>query len=225
MQELKDALSKPFRVIDISQPVSSESAFFPGDTPFSRQVTVSLKDSEVLNLTALTMSPHIGTHVDAPVHIRGSMDSSAEMVGALPLAPFIGPVEVVDIAPYNGAIDSSHLKQLSKGNAPRILIRTRHHIRYQVFENDYAYFATELIDWFRENNIVLAGLDTPSVDETTSKTLDAHHRLVSHNICWLENLDLTNAPAGEYFLIALPLKFMELEASPVRAILLDWTAR
>ena len=56
-----------YRIIDISQPISSRAACFPGDTPFSRQVTVSYQDS-VVNLTAITMSPHVGTHADAPVH-------------------------------------------------------------------------------------------------------------------------------------------------------------
>jgi arylformamidase len=61
------------------------------------------------------------------------------------------------------------------------------------------------------------------VDETTSKTLQAHHQLLAHDIYWLENLDLSQARSGKYVLVAMPLKFMELEASPVRAILLDWS--
>lgn len=38
---------------------------------------------------------------------------------------------------------------------------------------------------------------------------------------WLENLDLTAVEEGVYELVALPLKLTELEASPVRAVLLD----
>ncbi|HEY9713711.1 MAG TPA: cyclase family protein [Chroococcales cyanobacterium] len=216
-------LKQPYRFIDISQPVTSTTACFPGDVPFSRQITVSHKESNVINLTALTMSPHVGTHIDAPVHVRGTMESGEETVGALPLAPFFGPVTVLDLAPCDGAISAAMVAEKLTSGAPieRLLIKTANQIRYHVFEEKYAYFATDLVAWMAEQGIVLAGLDTPSVDHTQSKTLDAHHHLLKHNIVWLENLDLTDVVAGEYLLVAFPVKFMELEASPVRAVLLE----
>jgi Predicted metal-dependent hydrolase len=64
------------------------------------------------------------------------------------------------------------------------------------------------------------GLDTPSVDHVKAKNLSAHNILDKGGLVWLENLDLTRVTEGLYQLIALPLKFMELEASPVRAVLL-----
>ena len=63
------------------------------------------------------------------------------------------------------------------------------------------------------------GLDTPSVDEFHSKTLDSHHALRHRGIANLELLDLGGVPPGDYELIALPLKLAGLDASPVRAVL------
>lgn len=223
MNGVHDLLSKPFRIVDISQPIKSDSACFPGDTPFSREVTVSHQESNVINLTALKMSPHVGTHVDAPVHVRGTMDSAHEMVGAMALDAFVGLVEVIDISPFVGAIKPEHVQPRLKTKATRLLIRTSHQIRYQVFEKEYAYLSTELVEWLSNRGTRLVGLDSPSVDDTESKTLCAHHGLLAKDIYWLENLDLTAASCGEYFLVAAPLKFMELEASPVRALLLDWS--
>jgi arylformamidase len=225
MNGMHEVLSKPFRIVDISQPIKSDSACFPGDTPFSREVTVSHHESKVINLTALTMSPHVGTHIDAPVHVRGSMDSDIETVGSMPLEAFVGMVEVIDIAPFTGAIKPEHVDQLIKSKAVRLLIRTSHQIRYQVFEENYAYLSTELVEWLHKRGTCLVGLDSPSVDDTKSKTLCAHHHLLAKDMVWLENLDLTTAASGEYFLVAAPLKFMELEASPVRALLIDWSTQ
>ncbi|HEY9678032.1 MAG TPA: cyclase family protein [Drouetiella sp.] len=222
---MPDLLLKPFKIIDISQPIKSDSACFPGDTPFSREVTVTYEDSKVINLTALTMSPHVGTHVDAPVHVRGTMTRPEEMVGTMPLDAFLGLVEVIDIAPFTGAIKPEHIEKHLRTNATRLLIRTSHQIRYQVFEENYSYLSTELVEWLHARGMRLVGLDSPSVDDTQSKTLCAHHDLLAKDIFWLENLDLTNAQCGEYFLVAAPLKFMELEASPVRALLLDWSTQ
>lgn len=212
------------RIIDISQPVSAKSACFPGDTPFSRNVTLTVEQSGCVNLTSLTMSPHVGTHADSPVHIKGDMaDLSNGMASHLPLESYLGPVRVIDLTPLHEGITAKHfLDKVASVDqlAPRILFKTRHQIRYQVWETDYAYLTVELVEALNSKGVILTGLDTPSVDHIDSKTLDAHHKLDECKLVWLENLDLTAVTEGDYFLIALPIKFTELEASPVRAVLL-----
>ncbi|HEY9868563.1 MAG TPA: cyclase family protein [Candidatus Obscuribacterales bacterium] len=217
-------MHRPYRIIDISQPVSSRTACFPGDTPFSRQVTVSFAESKVINLTAITMSPHVGTHADAPVHVQGDMAEGSGMAASLPLENFIGPAVVFDVSPLNDAIGIEHvagkLKTLDRLPA-RVLFKTCREIRYEVFEDRYAYFSVELVQALADRGVTLMGIDTPSVDDVNSKTLDAHHALIARGLCWLENLDLTRVEEGEYVLVAPPLKLAEVEASPVRAVLLE----
>jgi arylformamidase len=65
----------------------------------------------------------------------------------------------------------------------------------------------------------LVGIDSQSVDPADSKTLDSHHQLLAHDVRVLENLVLDAVPAGDYELIALPLKLVGADASPVRAVL------
>jgi arylformamidase len=213
-----------FEIIDISQPVSSESACFPGDVPFSKQVTVTFRDSRVINLTALTMSPHVGTHTDAPIHCYGELEQGLDTAGKMPLEPFVGPAMVVDLAPATGEIRLEQLTgRLADASLPeRLLFKTAPAIRYEVFEEEYAYFSVELINFLAQKKVCLVGIDTPSVDSVRSKDLPAHHALIKNGMTWLENLDLTRAHQGEFFLCACPLKLMETEASPVRAILLNF---
>ncbi len=218
---------EPVDIIDISQPIDEQSAVFPGDVPFRRDITVSYADSGVINLSSFTMSPHVGTHADAPVHLKGSLSEGEGVppvnhAGSLPLLPYIGPAFVIDLAPCHEPITQAHLPDSLK-NTPlprRLLFRTRRSLRYQVFESDYASFAPELIAYLAQQGVILLGIDTPSVDATTSKTLSAHHALIQHHMSWIENLHLQDVPQGDYFLSALPLKFTTLEATPVRAILL-----
>jgi arylformamidase len=247
------------RLIDISQPVKSDTAVYPGDSPFSREIVLSCAAGQIVNLSRLSMSPHVGTHADAPAHIRGDMSGSEGMAGDLPLSPFIGPAFVVDLAPHDGEISWSqvepHLIALEhRAGAPatrrhfsknsneagrlpalrpedsdeggrlpeRVLFRTRHKVRYQVFESEYAFFASEMISKLYDCGVRLLGIDAPSVDSLKSQKLEAHHELDRLGMFWLESLDLSDVGAGEYFLIALPIKFMELEASPVRAVLLEF---
>ena len=65
----------------------------------------------------------------------------------------------------------------------------------------------------------LIGIDTPSIDPQESKTMDAHHAVERHRMAILEGLVLDAVPVGDYELIALPLNFATLDASPVRAVL------
>ncbi len=213
-----------YRIIDVTQPVSSRAACFPGDTPFSRQITVSYQESKVINLTAITMSPHVGTHADAPVHVTGDMNDGVGMAASLPLENYFGPAVVLDVSPLDERIKAEHVAaKLEKfSDMPRrILFKTSWLIRHEVFEEKYAYFSVSLIEELAREGVFLMGIDTPSVDYIHSKTLDAHHALLKADMCWLENLDLTRVEEGEYFLVALPLKLTEVEASPVRAVLLQ----
>ena len=66
---------------------------------------------------------------------------------------------------------------------------------------------------------MLIGVDTPSLDAQSSKTMAAHKAVAAHNMAILEGLVLDDVPEGDYELIALPLKLAGLDASPVRAIL------
>jgi len=211
------------KIIDISLPVDSKSACFPGDTPFSRNITLTYQDSGVVNLTSLTMSPHVGTHADSPVHIKGDMHEGEGMAHQLPLDAYIGPVRVIDLAPYEGGITAEQFISKTKDltDLPeRILFKTCHQIRYQIWEEKYAHLTVELVAAMKESGVRLVGIDTPSVDHIESKNLEAHHKLDECSFVWLENLDLTEVSEGNYFLVAPPIKFVELEASPVRAVLL-----
>ena len=71
------------------------------------------------------------------------------------------------------------------------------------------------------HGVVLIGIDSPSLDPQESKTMDAHLAVKAAAMAILEGLVLDDIAAGDYELIALPLKLAGLDAAPVRAILRD----
>ena len=225
-------MSEPVEILDISQPVDARSAVFPGDQPFTHRNTQRREAGASINLTAFTMSPHVGTHADAPLHLASGplhLASGQRTAAELPLSPYIGPVTVLDLASCHEAITPAQVQQalatLSPTGTPRgfpkrLLLRTRTVCRYDVFETDYASLSVPLVAFLADAGCQLVGLDTPSVDPVESQSLDAHHALIHHGLAWLENLDLSAVSPGDYWLSALPLRFTTLEASPVRAVLL-----
>lgn len=185
-------------------------------------MTVTYADSKVINLTAITSSPHVGTHADAPSHICGDMSEAEQHAGAMPLAPYVGPATVLDLRPLDtGEITDEMIKKAQNGELnPRILLRTQTKVDEDVFKNDYAYIGVSAIKYLASKGALLVGLDTPSVDHINSKDLASHHALQKHKFHWLENLNLESAEAGDYFLVAAPIKLVSAEAAPVRALLL-----
>ena len=75
------------------------------------------------------------------------------------------------------------------------------------------------MDTLAEAGVKLVGIDTPSVDLFTSKDLPAHNAFLRNDMVIVEGLVLDGVEDGVYELIALPLKLVGFDASPVRAVL------
>ena len=199
---------------DISPPIAPDSPLFPGDTAYSQQWTATLGPDCPVNLSAITMSPHIGAHADAPLHYA----DGAATIGQVDLLPYLGPCRVIHAIGCGPLVLISHLEAFAHDLPPRVLVRTCEQAP-TAWSPDFAAYAPETLDWLAARGVLLVGIDSQSVDPAESKTLDSHQRLAQHGLRVLENLMLDDVPAGDYELIALPLKLMLADASPVRAVL------
>jgi arylformamidase len=80
-------------------------------------------------------------------------------------------------------------------------------------------FAPDTLERLADHGVLLVGIDSASIDPADSKTLPSHQVICRRGLRVLENLLLDDVPEGDYELIALPLKLMQADASPVRAVL------
>ena len=198
---------------DISPPVDEQAAVFPGDTTYTQRLHFSLGPDCPVNVSAITLSPHTGAHADAPMHYG----AQGQAVGSLDLHPYLGPCRVIQCLDVGPLVQIEHIAHALDDLPPRVLIQTNRRAT-----QDWASFtalASETIVFLATKNVVLIGIDTPSVDPATSQSLPSHQQLLHHQMRVLENLVLDDVPPGDYELIALPLKLMNADASPVRAIL------
>lgn len=201
-------------VWDISPPIAPETPAFPGDTAYTQQWTAQIGPGCPVNVSAITMSPHLGAHADAPLHY--GRDASA--IGAVDLDPYLGPCRVIHAIDRGPLIAPAHLAHAIAGVPPRVLVRTCRRAP-TTWVSEFAAFDPTTIAWLASLGVRLVGIDTASVDPADSKTLDSHQQLLAHDMRVLENLVLDEVPEGDYELIALPLKLAHADASPVRAIL------
>ncbi|NDJ35505.1 MAG: arylformamidase [Chloroflexi bacterium] len=203
-------------IYDITRRIQPKLAVWPGDTPFSFEHVTRKSEGSAINLTTLTLSAHTGTHADAPYHYADDGAHPAD----LPLEKYIGPAHVATIERREGGIVPADFEGHDLSGLQRLLIHTWvSEGPDEVWPENFPYPTVALIDWLAEQGAVLLGVDMPSVDDFTSKTLECHHRLRQHGIVNLETLKFAGVPDGRYELIALPLKLDGVCGSPVRAIL------
>ena len=206
------------RLWDISPPISPASPAFPGDTMYQQRWMAEIGPGCPVNVSAITMSPHLGAHADAPLHY--GRDAAA--IGAVGIDPYLGPCRVIHAIEQGPLITRAHLEHAAGDLPERVLVRTWRTAPTEWVDN-FAAFAPDTIAWLASRGVKLVGIDTASVDPADSKTLDSHQQLLAHDLRVLENLVLDAVPAGDYELIALPLKLTMACASPVRAVLRSWS--
>ena len=199
---------------DISPPVSAQSPVFPGDTAYAQQWVARIAPGCPVNVSALTLSPHIGAHADAPLHY----DDGGTPIGAVDLTPYLGPCRVIHAIGRGPLIEWAHLAHALADLPPRVLVRT-YARQPEGWDCELPAFAPQTVERLADSGVTLIGIDTASIDPATSKDLPSHQVIRRRHLRVLENLLLDDVPEGDYELIALPLKLMEADASPVRAVL------
>ncbi|MDW8350760.1 MAG: cyclase family protein [Anaerolineae bacterium] len=206
---------------DLTRTLHPRIAVFPGDTPVTIQPTLRMRAGDSCNVTAITMSAHAGTHVDAPRHYS---DDGAG-IDAVPLDVLIGPARVVTLNVV-GAITIADLQAALRDieralrDAPRLLVHTHaSDAPDEAWDPAFTHFDAQAANWLGAHGLRLIGTDAPSVDPATSKDLLAHRAFLRHGVIIVENLCLRGVPDGEYELLALPLKIADNDAGPARVVL------
>jgi arylformamidase len=200
---------------DISVTLRIGTAEWPGDAPYDCRWTWRIADGASVNLSAIAGSPHVGTHADAPLHVRDDAPASHE----LPLDAFVGAALVVDVRHVHDTIEPGDL-QLAEGDmVERVLLRTGRSIADAPFPAGWPVPSLACIRALAARGLKLLGTDAPSVDHRESKSLENHHAIFGAGAYILENLDLRGVDAGRYDLVSLPIKLEGLDAAPVRAAL------
>ena len=203
------------RLWDISPPVAPGSPVFPGDTPYAQAWAAQIGPGCPVNVSSLTLSPHVGAHADAPLHY----DPQGVPVGALDLEPYLGPCRVIHAIGCRPLVRWEHLAHAGRDLPPRVLVRTYQRMLVDRWDPQLAAFAADTVERLADAGVRLVGIDTASIDPAESKDLPSHQVIRRRGLRVLENLVLDEVPEGDYELIALPLKLMTADASPVRAVL------
>lgn len=207
-------------VIDISPPLTTRIGVWPGDTPLSRDILCDIGRGDNITLSTLRTTVHLGAHADGPNHYT----HPAMGIGERDLEYYIGPCHVVRAnARRGGRVAEGDVAWpggvISGVRHPRVLIRTDTFDGPEAWNSDFAGLEPALVSALAGAGVRTVGIDTPSVDLQDSKDLPAHAAFARGDMSIIEGLTLGHVEPGEYELIALPLRLIGFDASPVRAVL------
>lgn len=202
--------------IDISTPLSALLPAWPGDTPYEARWTWQQSVGASVNVSAITLSPHVATHADAPYHVHSEWAASER----LDLEAFVGRCTVVDVSACDGELQVSTLGAAGANpSIQRLLLKTGRSVAGGTFPEAWPWLSVGAVRELLRRGLRLLGVDAPSIDSKDSKTLDVHHALLGGGAFNLENLDLRRVTPGDYELFAAPLSISGLDAAPARALL------
>ena len=211
------------KIWDISRTLSNDLAPWPGDTPCDFKLTCKIDKGAVVNIGAISMSVHNGTHADARFHF----EADGATIEKAALENYFGRAVVVDLTDvYASANEWTEIKidMLAPqtdaiAESKRLLIKSGIWRDSTIFPQRIPVIAADVAEWLQARGVKLLGLDLPSVDPIDAKVLRNHHALARAGISIIESLDLNDVAAGIYNFAALPLKILGGDGAPVRAIL------
>jgi arylformamidase len=209
-------------MIDVTLPVAGDMLVWPGDPPVEVIPRKVMAEGDASNVSELRIGTHTGTHVDPPVHFV----PGAEGIDRVPVDTLVGPAVVAHLPEANGPLGPDELDgiDLPSGTA-RLLLKTSNselwrRPRPQPFPETYACLSVEGARWVVDRGIRLIGVDFLSIEQKGAPGHPVHTTLLSNGVIIVEGLDLGEVDPGPYTLACLPLRVVDGDGGPARAVLI-----
>ncbi len=205
------------RIYDVTVPISSQLPVYPGDPKIEIRRTSLLEAGDIANVSHLSCSSHMGTHVDPPVHfVQGGI-----ALDELPLEVLIGVARVVDVGDVD-VIDVATIERLALEGVTRLLFKTRNSRLWgspHDFHRDFVYLDAAAAELLVTRGVKLVGIDYLSIEKFNFDEPATHLALLGRNVIVVEGLDLSGVSPGDYELICLPIKIKDGDGGPARVVL------
>ncbi len=204
------------KLIDVTVPIDSNLANYPGNTPFSLEAIKRLANGDSSNVSTLHLSAHAGTHVDAPRHF---FDDGGG-VESLALEMLCGRTRVVELTTRKG-VTAEDLAGFDLREDVRLLLKTANSRLWGTpeFHPDFIGVTEGAARFLVDRGVKVVGVDYLSVEPYKTPGAPAHHILLGAGTIVIEGLNLRDVEPGSYEMFCLPLAVVGADGAPARVIL------
>lgn len=206
-----------YRAVDVSLRVAPTEG---GRRLVLRRYTFPVDGSFGYEVDTVT---HLGTHIEAPAHYY----VDGPDVTAYPFELFMGPMVHLRFAeiPPRGEITQRMMEEATEGVALRdkIAVVSSPHFRTDLENDQRAVLSYEAVRFLVDGGIKLFGFDDSVTIDTSAELAQKVHRvLFDHGVLIVEYMgQLDQLRQKLSYLIALPLRVVGFDSSPVRAIVIE----
>jgi arylformamidase len=207
----------PSKWIDISVTLRSGMVHWPDNPEVRIERMLDMEKGAVCNVSNMSLGAHTGTHMDAPLHfIRNGTG-----LDRMPIDATIGPARVIEIRDKE-SIKPEELKSQRIRRNERLLFKTRnsrHSWRTDKFDENFVFISKEAAQFLVDRGVQTVGVDYLSVGGFKKDGRETHQILLGAGIWVIEGLNLSKVKPGSYELVCLPLKVLNGDGAPARAVL------
>ncbi|WP_312635416.1 cyclase family protein [Oscillibacter sp.] len=208
-------------ILDLTHTIREDMPVYPGTSQPVFQSTGNLTRNGYRE-TLLQFASHTGTHMDAPSHIL----SHGSTLDVLPVSQFCGRAAVVDVSALapGEVITAEFLRSLNGAvlSTDFILFYTGWEKRWGTdayFEDTFPVPDKEAAQYLVSCGLKGVGTDALSVDTLATSCRPVHKVLLGGGLVIVESLCLKKVVGRkDMMFFALPMKFMDADGAPVRAI-------
>ena len=208
-------------IYDISLTISPTLPTWPGDPGLTLEQFEAMDSGAHVNVTRISSSVHLGTHVDAPHHFL----NDGRTVEQLSLEVLTGPCYVAQLPDGIDTISAEVLDRTEiTSDMKRVLFGTSNSHLWAKgetrFQEDFVAITEDGAEWLVERGVQLVGVDYLSV-APFGDSEPTHKVLLQAGVVVVEGLNLSMVMRGFYDLYCLPLKIAGSDGAPARAILVQ----
>lgn len=204
-------------IIDLTHPFSENMTLFPG-TPKPVFKQKSTYEENGYREKQITITSHIGTHIDAPAHAM----KNGKTLDQLPISNYVGSGICIDVSELRGK--EIPLSIIEKDFQPKkhtafIILHSGYYKKWGSDEylQNFPVLSSQAAEYIVSCGVKGVGVDMISVDPTDSTTLPIHIVLLGNNIVIIENLNNTQELLNKEFTFhCAPLPIFDADGSPVR---------
>jgi arylformamidase len=198
-------------------PIHEDMPVYNNNAEKKPRITVErdFVDGQGVREARLSINLHTGTHMDAPLHMIAGGSTTTEFKPE----NFILKAKLVDLSHVEDSITDEDLKQLDINEGDFPLFKTRNSF-LEGFDKSFVFIEKSAANYLASKKVKGIGIDALGI-ERSQIGHPSHVTLMQNGSLILEGLRLKEVPPGEYLLLAAPVKIKDVEASPVRAILIE----
>ncbi len=201
------------KIYDVTAPIFNGMPVYKNKP--EKQPRIETNTNGHVTESRLSMDVHTGTHVDAPLH----MINDGETIETIDIEKLVRPVKVFDVTEVDEKISLKDIEGLEIEENDFILFKTKNSWDTE-FNFEFIYVAEDAAAYLADKKISGVGIDALGI-ERAQEGHPTHRSLMGSGVIIMEGLQLKDIKAGQYFMVAAPLKIQNTDASPARVLLFD----